>query len=113
MRRQYEPFELLRACVVLLVFAAAVNTAAHPRASANISTQSQKSQSAEPHEGTEKYPYTNRLIRAKSPYLLLHAHNPVDWYPWGNEAFEKARKENKPIFLSIGYFTSVKKLERL
>src|SRR5579859_3527505 len=51
------------------------------------------------------YPYTNRLIRAKSPYLLLHAHNPVDWYPWGEEAFEKARRENKPIFLSIGYFT--------
>ncbi len=49
--------------------------------------------------------YTNRLIHAKSPYLLLHAHNPVDWYPWGDEAFEKARKENKPIFLSIGYFT--------
>jgi len=49
--------------------------------------------------------YTNRLIHAKSPYLLLHARNPVDWYPWGDEAFEKARKENKPIFLSIGYFT--------
>jgi len=49
--------------------------------------------------------YTNRLIHAKSPYLLLHAHNPVDWYPWGNEAFEKARLEKKPIFLSIGYFT--------
>jgi uncharacterized protein YyaL (SSP411 family) len=54
---------------------------------------------------TGEYRYTNRLIRTKSPYLLLHAHNPVDWYPWGNEAFEKARKENKPIFLSIGYFT--------
>ena len=49
--------------------------------------------------------HTNRLIHEKSPYLLLHAHNPVDWYPWGAEAFEKARKENKPIFLSIGYFT--------
>jgi len=49
--------------------------------------------------------YTNRLIHAKSPYLLLHAHNPVDWYPWGEEAFAKARRENKPIFLSIGYFT--------
>ena len=47
----------------------------------------------------------NRLMHEKSPYLLLHAHNPVDWYPWGAEAFEKARKENKPIFLSIGYFT--------
>src|SRR5580765_2629341 len=49
--------------------------------------------------------YTNRLISEKSPYLQLHAHNPVDWYPWGNEAFEKARRENKPIFLSIGYST--------
>ena len=47
----------------------------------------------------------NRLIREKSPYLLQHAHNPVDWYPWGEEAFGKARKENRPIFLSIGYST--------
>ncbi|HZX13776.1 MAG TPA: DUF255 domain-containing protein, partial [Thermodesulfobacteriota bacterium] len=47
----------------------------------------------------------NRLINEKSPYLLQHANNPVDWYPWGEEAFEKARKENKPIFLSIGYST--------
>src|SRR5256886_1333411 len=49
--------------------------------------------------------HTNRLGREKSPYLLQHAHNPVDWYPWGEEAFEKARRENKPIFLSIGYST--------
>ena len=41
----------------------------------------------------------------KSPYLLLHAHNPVDWYPWGEEAFAKAKRENKPIFLSVGYYT--------
>ena len=47
----------------------------------------------------------NRLINEKSPYLLQHAYNPVDWYPWGEEAFEKARRENKPIFLSIGYST--------
>ena len=47
----------------------------------------------------------NRLINESSPYLLQHATNPVDWYPWGEEAFEKARKENKPIFLSIGYST--------
>lgn len=47
----------------------------------------------------------NRLIREKSPYLLQHAHNPVDWYPWGEEAFERAERENKPIFLSIGYST--------
>src|SRR3954454_3970333 len=49
--------------------------------------------------------HTNRLAQEKSPYLLQHAHNPVDWYPWGEAAFEKARKENKPIFLSIGYST--------
>src|SRR5947207_1586447 len=49
--------------------------------------------------------HTNRLAHEKSPYLLQHAHNPVDWFPWGDEAFEKARRENKPIFLSIGYST--------
>ena len=47
----------------------------------------------------------NRLIHEKSPYLLQHAYNPVDWYPWGEEAFARARKENRPIFLSIGYST--------
>jgi uncharacterized protein YyaL (SSP411 family) len=45
----------------------------------------------------------NRLIQETSPYLLQHAFNPVDWYPWGPEAFEKAKTENKPIFLSVGY----------
>ena len=49
--------------------------------------------------------HTNRLINESSPYLLQHAHNPVDWYPWGDEAFERAKKEDKPIFLSIGYST--------
>ncbi|HEY9174064.1 MAG TPA: thioredoxin domain-containing protein [Verrucomicrobiae bacterium] len=49
--------------------------------------------------------HTNRLAREKSPYLLQHAHNPVDWFPWGAEAFAKAAGENKPIFLSIGYST--------
>ena len=47
----------------------------------------------------------NRLAQEKSPYLLQHADNPVDWYPWGEEAFAKARAENRPIFLSIGYST--------
>jgi len=47
----------------------------------------------------------NRLAREKSPYLQQHAYNPVDWYPWGEEAFEKAQREDKPIFLSIGYST--------
>jgi len=46
---------------------------------------------------------TNRLIHEASPYLLQHAHNPVDWFPWGEEAFQLARKQDKPIFLSIGY----------
>jgi len=49
--------------------------------------------------------HINRLAREKSPYLLQHAHNPVDWFAWGEEAFAKARHENKPIFLSIGYST--------
>ena len=48
---------------------------------------------------------SNNLKNEKSPYLLQHAHNPVDWFPWGNEAFEKAKRENKLIFLSIGYST--------
>jgi len=52
---------------------------------------------------TEKKP--NRLIKEKSPYLLQHAYNPVDWYPWGKEAFERAKTEDKPVFVSIGYST--------
>ncbi|HEY2124452.1 MAG TPA: thioredoxin domain-containing protein, partial [Chthoniobacterales bacterium] len=58
---------------------------------------------AEPAPGIAQH--TNKLTQEKSPYLLQHAHNPVDWYPWGEEAFAKARHENKPIFLSIGYST--------
>jgi uncharacterized protein YyaL (SSP411 family) len=49
--------------------------------------------------------HTNRLAQEKSPYLLQHQHNPVDWYAWGEEAFARARQENRPIFLSIGYST--------
>ena len=49
--------------------------------------------------------HTNRLSQETSPYLLQHQHNPVDWYPWGPEAFEVARRDNKPIFLSVGYST--------
>lgn len=45
----------------------------------------------------------NRLIAEKSPYLLQHAYNPVNWYTWSDEAFEKAKRENKPVFVSIGY----------
>jgi len=52
---------------------------------------------------SENPKHTNRLINETSPYLQQHAHNPVDWYPWGDEAFEKAKAESKPIFLSVGY----------
>ena len=51
-------------------------------------------------DGTPKY--TNRLIAETSPYLQLHAHNPVDWYAWGEEAFKRARNERKPVHLSVG-----------
>ena len=56
-------------------------------------------------KGEGKHKFTNRLAKEKSPYLQQHKHNPVDWYPWGEEAFKKAKEENKPIFLSIGYST--------
>ena len=55
-----------------------------------------------PKDGGPEY---NRLIFQKSPYLLQHARNPVDWYPWSKQAFEVAEKEDKPVFLSIGYST--------
>lgn len=66
----------------------------------NITTTS----TVEPKKQTD-HKYTNRLIKEKSPYLLQHAHNPVDWFPWGKEAFDKAKKEDKPVFLSVGYST--------
>ncbi len=56
-------------------------------------------------DSTNEYKYTNRLFLETSPYLLQHAHNPVNWYPWGKEAFDTARKLNRPVFLSIGYST--------
>jgi len=54
---------------------------------------------------TSQPEFANRLAKEKSPYLLQHAHNPVDWYPWSEEALELAKRENKPIFLSVGYAT--------
>ena len=52
-------------------------------------------------DGTERY--TNHLVNETSPYLLHHAHDPVEWYPWGREALERAQREMKPIHLSVGY----------
>lgn len=54
---------------------------------------------------SDPHPHTNRLAAESSPYLLQHQHNPVDWYPWGPEAFEAARQQDKPVFLSVGYST--------
>src|SRR5438552_5378236 len=53
--------------------------------------------------GTQDAEFTNRLAKETSPYLLQHAHNPVDWYAWGSEAFARAKELDRPIFLSIGY----------
>src|SRR5436190_11367996 len=61
--------------------------------------------SSRPTMTPEFEPMPNRLAAETSPYLLQHQHNPVDWYPWGTEAFERARREDKPIFLSVGYST--------
>lgn len=91
--------------MLLLIFAAARNAAGQSPDSPRVPVSSGKRQSSAVGDQIKQHPYTNRLIRSKSPYLLLHAHNPVDWYPWGEEAFAKAHRENKPIFLSIGYFT--------
>ena len=75
--------------------------AAEPIKQLTVISFLQKAEAAAKKEGRQ----ANRLIDESSPYLLLHAYNPVDWHPWGEAAFEKARKENKPIFLSIGYST--------
>src|SRR5947199_344075 len=55
------------------------------------------------HDEHDDHRFTNRLVNETSPYLLQHAHNPVDWYPWGEEALARAKAEDKPILLSIGY----------
>jgi len=66
-------------------------------------SSSAPSSTARDKNATDKPKHQNRLVNAKSPYLLQHAENPVDWYEWGPEAFEKAEREDKPIFLSVGY----------
>ena len=61
--------------------------------------------SAKKEQEMNKYQHSNLLINEQSPYLQQHAHNPVNWYPWGKAAFAVAKKTDKPIFLSIGYAT--------
>ena len=75
-----------------------------PKASSK-STNSALPKPAVNTSSSPSHSHTNRLSREKSPYLLQHQHNPVEWFAWGADAFEKARKEDKPIFLSIGYST--------
>jgi uncharacterized protein YyaL (SSP411 family) len=94
MLRWFEPRQAL-GCALVGILSIGIARAAEPK----------RTQSESMSQAPETPAHTNRLAREKSPYLLQHQHNPVDWYPWGNEAFEKARREDKPIFLSIGYST--------
>jgi len=75
----------------------------HREMTTDNNQQAKRKEAGEKHEAGEKR--HNRLINEKSPYLLPHARNPVDWFPWSEEAFEKAQREDMPIFLSIGYST--------
>ena len=68
-----------------------------------IACSNQQGQNKNTMDKSEKHKFTNNLIHETSPYLLQHAHNPVNWYAWGNEAFDKAKKENKLVLISIGY----------
>jgi len=70
-----------------------------------LTASTDKGGAVRPLNVVQHHAYTNRLISSNDPYLLLHAHNPVDWYPWGAEALDKAKRENRPIFVSIGYST--------
>jgi uncharacterized protein YyaL (SSP411 family) len=85
--------------LVLCSIAALITSCQRPTPELKVKPTSVMSTNATTHS------FTNRLAREKSPYLLQHQHNPVDWYAWGEEAFAKARTEDKPIFLSIGYST--------
>ncbi|MCB0850895.1 MAG: DUF255 domain-containing protein, partial [Bacteroidetes bacterium] len=76
--------------ILILVFSLVVNSCQTPN---NSTTNSEDSGQAPP----------NHLIHSSSPYLLQHAHNPVNWYPWGKEALEKAKKEDKLLIISVGY----------
>jgi hypothetical protein len=87
---------VIRSFVIFLVLAMSVG----PVLAENTGQQNKASEESQGH-----FPYTNRLISSRDPYLLLHAHNPVEWYPWGEEALAKARREKRPIFISIGYST--------
>ena len=88
-----------------VILSLALILAAEPRVNNGRAAESNKKGVVTTKSASAPHSHTNRLAREKSPYLLQHQYNPVDWYAWGEEAFAKARKENKPIFLSIGYST--------
>ena len=92
---------LLNSCLLAALFNWGCGQSGTPVGPAPIIPKSSPGKIVKPNST----PHTNRLVKEKSPYLLQHAHNPVDWFPWGEEAFAKAKKEAKPIFLSIGYST--------
>src|SRR6266851_1894946 len=87
---------VIRSLVIFLVLAMSAGA---------VLAENRGQQNKASEESQDHFPYTNRLISSRDPYLLLHAHNPVEWYPWGEEALAKARRESKPIFVSIGYST--------
>jgi uncharacterized protein YyaL (SSP411 family) len=103
--RDFFPWKIIAHVLLCGVFVAAVPGDAGIASDRESTKQITATASARSTQSKGQYAYTNRLIHEKSPYLLLHAHNPVDWYPWGEEAFAKAKRENKPIFLSVGYYT--------
>ncbi|MFQ5913682.1 MAG: thioredoxin domain-containing protein [Nitrospinota bacterium] len=92
-------------CKILLLSISGAILGAGLWANSNPAVAESAEGGAKPAEKAQRHPYTNRLIDSNNPYLLLHADNPVDWYPWGPEAFARAKRENKPIFLSVGYST--------
>lgn len=88
------------ACLLFTMVTASVSGQSDHSA---IKSQTSKDKTQMNNKAEPEHKHTNLLINATSPYLLQHAHNPVDWNEWGEAAFEKARREDKPIFLSIGY----------
>ena len=97
----------MRTLAVLTIFWIAAECIGPFRISAQEPSQSEETTAGVDvaESSDKKHKHTNRLAGETSPYLLQHAHNPVNWYPWCDEAFEKAKQENKPIFLSVGYST--------
>ncbi|KAI1788099.1 hypothetical protein LXA43DRAFT_1161917, partial [Ganoderma leucocontextum] len=98
--RLSQPVRTLRSKQYQTIQVIAATHSSTPRSVSSLLVRKMSTSHGTGHEGSGRM---NRLAQAKSPYLLQHAENPVDWYEWGQEAFEKARAENKPIFLSVGY----------